>query len=441
MDTRGSSSNADRSAETARQQRESILEAIRALGPRLEEIAAGIKSLLSPRKGEGEGGPEGGSPSGESSGPGAAVGAFAGTGGGHNLLGMVSKFSPALARFFSEAQRSVSSIFGAVMGRGMFATPRTPFAGGKGFGGGGGGGGLNFAGGGDAPKFTFQNGLLAIDKAVLLIKNSAFATTTGGSKFPTGQAALGYTGRGLPRPGQTPFGPHPIPGLPLAASGGGAPGAAASAFNWAGVGLLASRIVTVASAVVDLGVAFRDLLRAAAAFAEGVNQSNRSLRAFSPALAHAFVKLDYQTYIRGMRMARATELTGAALAENIDRMREAWTGWDQFAQGMQNRAGSFNAGLVQSFGEVASGIGGLVNRLSNRLDPSGEMSNTSGWMLGRVIQDAVAALIPGGPALLAAVRAAQQPVGGQLVRDPAAQFLWNNALGPLNPPNRRHRRN
>lgn len=87
-------------------------------------------------------------------------------------------------------------------------------------------------------------------------------------------------------------------------------------------------------------------------FADSIAESNKALVGFSPAIAASSMRLTMGDFQRKWALALETERTGAAEMDAVNRMRDALQPWNVLKQDVQNRAGSFAAGVVTGGAEA-----------------------------------------------------------------------------------------
>lgn len=130
-------------------------------------------------------------------------------------------------------------------------------------------------------------------------------------------------------------------------------------FAGAGVGMGSPGMALKGAAL--YGTILMEAGEAAREFAESVHASNRRLASYSMPVAAAEARLELHDYRRTLEFARSTEDSAASLAESVDRMREAWAGWDRFAANIMNTSATFGSGFSAAIGGAASAVGDAAN--------------------------------------------------------------------------------
>ena len=143
---------------------------------------------------------------------------------------------------------------------------------------------------------------------------------------------------------------------------GGLKGAADAAMS--ALMVVAPEIGVPLKIVSELAKAVVGLPENLARFAEGINRSNQSLAVFAPRLLNAQIQLAVGDLYRRMDTARATEQTAGKLAENLNKMRDAFQPWDQMSRNVNNTlaigASSFAERIAQSTSWIAKAIDYVV---------------------------------------------------------------------------------
>ena len=100
-----------------------------------------------------------------------------------------------------------------------------------------------------------------------------------------------------------------------------------------------------------------EAVRSLRRFAEGVNESNRYLANYNGGIARAFAELHVGDIRRNIRMGAMTEQTAVRLANEINRMRDAWMPFDKSMRNMQN---VFATMAAEVSGRVGKNLGGFA---------------------------------------------------------------------------------
>jgi hypothetical protein len=183
--------------------------------------------------------------------------------------------------------------------------------------------------------------------------------------------------------------------------------------------------------------------------AEGFNALARSNAQYSPEAIMAYARQDMNQILRQLQISAATADTSVAMAQSVDRMREAWMGFDIAFANVRNEFGRFAADIGTVSGmmatQMATNAGGWVDTVLTALGlndlRAGGMTGVINQMLnpGNAFQMALAAL----PLWLGDIRglingaledmkaALAAPAGGGGLADPAANMLWGVAVPRL----------
>lgn len=239
------------------------------------------------------------------------------------------------------------------------------------------------------------------------------------------------------RPGASPrfwYGAGPgggFAGGTAAATGGTWGGTIGSAIGAIGkFGPVAGILI---GATLSVAAAFKFLIKATGQFAEHTNINNRWLAAFNPNIARAFFRQDIASWQRGYGLAQATEKTVVGLADAVTEMRKSWYGFEVFQMNLNNRMAQVGAGINNQFGDAASKLGGVADRIFNAIDPGGN----GGFGLGKGIGDAALMMLlgPVGAAALQFLPPAAQPppFEAPVERDLFGRALRDRRGMPLGP--------
>jgi hypothetical protein len=153
------------------------------------------------------------------------------------------------------------------------------------------------------------------------------------------------------------------------------------------------------------GGAVADSVVALRHFAEATNKANKRLAAYNPTIMFSQMQLAFGDFRREFQLGRKTQDTAAELARNVNKMRDAWAGFDAFQQNNENRAGSFGAGVNEEVGRILSGLADRLEPVIKWVDENGDLANQIGVVVvdGVVTIAAALATAIAGPAAGAAV--------------------------------------
>lgn len=205
--------------------------------------------------------------------------------------------------------------------------------------------------------------------------------------------------------------PRPPPGIaswrtrraPGGAGGPGGPGGPANApggpSGTAWVGAMAAAMapeiavgVEIAKPALEVGREGSALVRDMRRFTEQVTAQNRQFAGLNPRIAMAFSMLDFGDMLRNAKMGQELERSAVGLARQTNDMRNAWAGFDTFAQRVENEKAGFTAGAMEAIGNLASNATAGPNWLLKQIDAD----NQAGNILAKgLIVGALNAVMPG----------------------------------------------
>lgn len=203
--------------------------------------------------------------------------------------------------------------------------------------------------------------------------------------------------------------------------------------------------------------AARSVLGAAGALRSGAEQQmsvNRVIAAFSPQTMMANLQADLHSVFRQFETSFALAPSAVSLTQSVDRMRDAWLGFDIFAAKQQNELARAGADISTIIGSELSGVvAGLGDGIRSMFGAGGAIQGALEGMLASLdpaVAGGLGSIIAGIPFLGEAARgglaakiqewlnALRQPADRPFV-DPAAVTLFGMALRELQPRWRRPR--
>jgi hypothetical protein len=176
---------------------------------------------------------------------------------------------------------------------------------------------------------------------------------------------------------------------------------------------------------------------------EGIMADRRRFEMFNPQIMMSYMQTDLHQMMRQFQMAGGVADTTSGLVQSIDRMRQAWLGWDTFLANQQNRFAQFGADFMTIMGNAATSFGTflqtqfpglthgrIMDQILESVDPTKAGSIAEGLvdLVGSILPEGWGAAIkdflaPGGGAA-AAVHA---PVAPGMMMDPGALGVLNLA--------------
>jgi hypothetical protein len=138
-------------------------------------------------------------------------------------------------------------------------------------------------------------------------------------------------------------------------------------------------------AAIGMNVAreLRDAARALYDFTESTLSANKAIAHFSPLMATGFARLQLGDFRRSLGTARDTELTGAALIQSMDRLRDAFYPFQVFGRNVTNEAAGFVAGGIGGGAKELGPLIDIVEGIRKALDAKGDLAEKAGGALAR----------------------------------------------------------
>ncbi len=207
----------------------------------------------------------------------------------------------------------------------------------------------------------------------------------------------------------------------------------------AGVGAFLAGAASAANMLVGFGVALGSALNAGRLFAESMNEQNKRLARFNPAIAGAYARQSYDGMRRDIHVGQAVQGTTVQLARSVTAMRDAYVNFDIAKAGVLNRIGIIGAEAAAAFGR------GFLDPLAKKLtgwmdgnDPEGAASKALGKSLGANLAGLAAMIadpLHGRTAFKKAWdEAMKEPEVKPMAQPFVASLFAIAAWGPLNPP-------
>jgi hypothetical protein len=208
----------------------------------------------------------------------------------------------------------------------------------------------------------------------------------------------------------------------MAARGVGRAAAAVGIGGRAALGVAGSFAGGLITAVIaDLAKSGLAMVMSLRTITEGVNAANRQFVRYNPRIAAGHAMLQFGDFRRNVMMGRELQEVATILAGNVNRMRDAWQGYDSFTARVRNGFANFGAGVMTEIGNGASQMVQGLNAWLKANDPAGQLQNRAGSAVGGAFSGAVGGWLGGG-------------LGGALVgAGQGAMKAWNKPAAPAQP--------